>query len=92
MSGSELIKKYMARKSTFGKLVEIVFVEKETEKSVWIRGRRIAKRSSYENYFDTFDEAKEFLTKYAESTLNSARRRLELAQGFAGNVKGLKEI
>ena len=43
------------------------------------------------NYFDNFLEAKEFLTEQAEENLKIARLRLQQAQGFAGNVKGLKE-
>ncbi len=85
-----MITKYKTRKATFGKLIEPVQVQKETEASVWIDGRRIAKRTQYDNYFDSFDEAKAFLTEYAENMLNSSRRSLERAQGFAGNVKGLK--
>jgi hypothetical protein len=88
--GEEMITKYKATKCTWGKMIEPVQVEKETASSVWINGRRNAKRTSYENYFDTWEEAKEFLTEYAENMLATARRSLETAQGFAGNVKGLK--
>ena len=82
--------KFLVRKVTWGRLIELVEVEKETEASVWIEGRRSAKRSSYENYFDTFDEAKAFLTEYAEQILTNARKSLEHAQEFAGNVRGLR--
>ncbi|MEW8048955.1 MAG: hypothetical protein AB2792_20095 [Candidatus Thiodiazotropha sp.] len=86
-----MITKYLARRSAFGKLIEPVQVEKETDKSVWINGRRSAKRSDYENYFDSFDDAKAYMTKYAEDALAAARRRLEEVQRFAGNVKDLRE-
>lgn len=85
-----MITKYKAYKRTWGTTIEPVQVEKETVSSIWIDGRRSAKRSSYENYFDTWDEAKEFLTEYANSVLATARRSLETAHGFAGNVRGLK--
>ena len=86
-----MIKKYLTRRSSFGRMIETIQVEKESEKSVWIDGRRCAKRSGFDNYFDSFDEAKEFLTEYADNRLDIARRNLQLAQSFAGNVKGLKE-
>jgi hypothetical protein len=70
--------------------IEAVEVEKETEACVWIRGRRIAKRSSYERYFDTWAEAKADLMQRAEEAIAHARRSLERANGYLGNVKGMK--
>ena len=70
--------------------IEKVEIEKETDKSVWIDGRRHAKESSNEKYTDDFDEAKLFLLEIAERKLRSARLSLQNAQGFYGNVKGLK--
>ena len=85
-----MITKYKACRRAWGNLIEPVQVEKETESRVWIDGRRRAKRSGFDNYFDTWDEAKEFMTEYAEKKLDRARRDLEAAQGLAGNVRGLK--
>ncbi len=66
-------------------------IDKETEKSVWIDGRRNAKRSDWYNYFDTWGEARDFLMGKAEEKLRTARLMLQNAQGYMGNVKGLKE-
>ena len=41
--------------------VEKVEIEKETESSVWIKGRREAKETQYHAFFNTFQEAKDFL-------------------------------
>lgn len=71
-------------------LIGVVEIERETESSVWIDGRRSAKISRYEVYHDSWDQAKEYLMIKAERGLDSARRRLETAQGHYGNVKGLK--
>lgn len=67
-----------------------VEVERESDSSVWIKGRRNNKRSTYENYFDSWDEAKAYLLEKAESKAASCRRQLEYANGILGNIKGLK--
>ncbi len=71
--------------------IKPVEIERETDASVFIKGRRRAKRSSCESYFDTWEEAKAHLMSVAESKLNSARRELERCQGYYGNIKGLKK-
>lgn len=81
--------------------IEAVQVERETAAAVWIKSwtfkgagtgpeRRHNKRSTYENYFDTWDEAKAFLLDAAEQQVVNARGRLERATGHLGNVKGMK--
>lgn len=92
------IVKYLTSK--FGRdPIEAVEVERETESSVWVvdtwrgeRGntRRHAKRSDWDNYFDTWEEAKAFLMAQAEAKVTAARRALDSANGELGNVKGLK--
>lgn len=85
-----MIAKYLAYRRTWGVKIEQIEVERETEKFVWIDGRRNAKKSEYENYFDSFDDAKKFLMDYADDRLRKARLVLQNEQGFKGNVKGLK--
>jgi len=83
------MKKYLAR--PYGKLIWPVEVERETEKCVWIGGRRSAKRTSRVGYFDTFKDAKAFLLRMATHDYEIARYyRLERCRAFIGNVKGLK--
>lgn len=77
--------------------IEVVECERETDLCVWVKqgfkneARRSNKRSSYENYFDSFQEAKDFLIAQGDSQVRHARRRLEEAQSYLGNAKGLKE-
>lgn len=85
-----MITKYMTGWFAKGELIKKIEVEKETEKSVIIDGRRNAKFSEHAQYHESFDEAKAFLMQKAEARLTKARRSLEDAQGFYGNVKGLK--
>lgn len=73
------------------KLIEPIEIEKSTASSVWINGRRNAKRTEYHNYFDTWADAHTYLLKKAEQSVESCRRHLEVEKGALGNIKGLRE-
>lgn len=66
--------------------IEEVEVERETDQCVWIKRYgdkkpcRTNKRSSYENYFDTFEEARGYLYNKAKSRLMAAQAELEEAE------------
>ena len=65
---------------------------KETASYVWLKatyGVHTKKRKDGD-VFSTWAEAHTALTRRAELKLSHARRQLELAQGFAGNVRGMK--
>jgi len=69
-----------------------VTVDRVTVSSVWINGKRRGRRSDeWDNYFDTFNEAKQFLQVISGRRLVSARLELQKAQGFAGNVQGIRD-
>lgn len=72
-------------------LIEEVTIDRETESSVWIDGRRNAKESSWYNFFDTWEAAHAFLICNTESEVLNCRRNLEVASGKLGNIKGLKK-
>ena len=67
---------------------------KETAEFVWLKGLHCAnvsdKKGKAGDVFDTWAEAHAELTRRAEASLIKARRVLEQAQGFAGNVRGMK--
>jgi hypothetical protein len=68
---------------------------KETASYVWLKGLYYGDDGTHRkkkdvDVFDTWTEAHAELTRRAEAKLASARRRLEAAQGFAGNVRGMK--
>lgn len=67
-----------------------VEVERATEQCVWINGRRNAKISDYDNYFETWEEAQAWLIEHCESAVVHARNQLATANGLLGNAKGLK--
>jgi len=56
-----------------------------------IRIVREKKDSEWAQWHTTWEDAHNHLFKKAESRLNSARLRLQKAQGALGNVKGLKK-
>lgn len=60
-------------------LIKQVEVERETDVSIWVN-----------NYWDTWEDARDFLMKQAEMKLADARRGLQVAQSEYENVKGLK--
>ena len=71
--------------------IEEVEIDKETEHFVYIGKDRAAKRSVYENYFDSWSEAKEALLERQKTRCDSLRLFLERANGIMGNIKGLKQ-
>lgn len=77
---------------TYGGYNQIIPVEVEraSESSVWINGRRVARHSGGAAYFDTWDAAHAHLLGAAELNLTHARNQLNQAQGVHGNIKGLK--
>ena len=59
--------------------IEKIEVERESKDSIWINGRRNAKRAGYENHFKTFEEAKNWLIQVAEDEKNKFERDLDQA-------------
>lgn len=86
-----MVKKYVAR-SGYPTGINRIDVERETASSVWVHGRRNAKRSSYDNYFNTWEDAHGFLLETAEHELALAQLRLDAARSKLELVKSLKPI
>lgn len=77
-------------KSGFNK-IEKVSIVRETGGSVFVlNGYGQECRSPKLGYFNTWNDAHEFLTAKATKNVNEARRHLELANATLGNIKGLK--
>ncbi len=69
-----------------------IYIERETEKSVFFSGgRRQAKISEFEIFHNTWEDARNYLKQKAKDKLASARLQLQDAQGHYGNIKGLKK-
>lgn len=83
-----LVEKYSAK-------IRAYACSKEDANYVWldnywrVGNTQQLKRES--QVFDTWAEAHAELARRAEEKLNQARLQLQQAQGFAGNVRGMKE-
>ena len=72
--------------------IKVVEVVRESEKSVWLSpGNKVLKRTSYTNYFDTWEEAHKALLEHAKSHVNATRAMLGRENGMLGNIKGMKK-
>lgn len=85
----------MIKYRTYFDKIETVEVVRETAASVYVGekmgGRREAKRSSFYNYFDTWQEAHEFLVLRAEIAVSGAQSRLEAEERRFRQIRGMKE-
>lgn len=90
--------KYRAS-SSWGRGIEAFEVVKETEKQIvyvsdWCGKRtenRVAKASSYNMWFDTWEEAHAYLVEKANNNVERLRLQLERAKGEAGQIRGMKK-
>lgn len=83
-----MIEKWVTR--PWGERIMSELVERETDTSVFIGGRRNTKITAYRAYHDTWDQAHAYLLEGAERELAQARRALEVAQTRRDNIKGMK--
>jgi hypothetical protein len=86
------MKKYKARLSRRwncdAKITEVE-VERETDASVWIDGRRSKKESEYETYFDSFEQAKTALLDRQQSRIYGLRAQLDNAAIVLNEIAAL---
>ena len=54
-----------------------VEVDRKTEGSIWVAGRRKAKESDWDNYHDTWTEAQRFLVHKGIAKTNAYKKRLQ---------------
>ncbi len=66
-------------------------VERETDSSVWIKGRQRSKRTTYDCFFDSFEEAKAYLVSGARKEVEQCKSSLHYARTRLGMVESLKE-
>jgi len=65
---------------SYGQFVDAVEVERFTDSSVWIRGRRRSRASTWKNYFETRQLAWDYLIGKAQAKLDGAEARVRTAQ------------
>ena len=91
-----MIKKWKTQNGTAE--IDCVECTRETAASVWLPWRiggvaepvekKAAKEGGSCTYHDTWEDAHKYLMARAAQKVESARRQLQLAHAFEGNVKG----
>ena len=72
--------------------IKILECERETEHCIWVKGRRYLKITENERYFDTWEEAHEYILALANKKVEGVRLQLGRAKDILRNIKGLKEV
>ena len=74
----------------FGKeLITAVEVDRESEFSVWINGRRNKKQSDWERYFDKWEDAKEYLLNIYEKKVSACKNNFERESAKLSDIRAL---
>lgn len=63
-----------------------VEVEKETPSFIVIKGRTEKKRTVYDNYFSTYDEAKKYIIDRHQGIVNRLEKDLHSAKSELGKI------
>ena len=72
--------------------IDAIYFVRETNLALFnALGGKVLKRTSNVEYHDTWESAHLALTKNAERKVLAARRSLEVANSFAGDVRGMKK-
>lgn len=72
-----------------GGTIHAVNVERSTESSVWMGGRRRARTSEYEQYWETWQEAHAYLLRRVTNTVRVCRNELERAEQRMAQIKSM---
>jgi len=83
-------KKYITKGAWLNKITSVT-IDKETASSVWVDGRKKSKRSGYENYHDSFAEAKAFLMAECDDKMRQAQSQYDNAKAMKSKINELKE-
>lgn len=75
----------------WGEGIQKVVAERANENSVWIKGNRHAKVSSHNRYFETFDEAKQYLILKSQLLIESHKRSIERELSTIQKFTGMNE-
>lgn len=71
--------------------VEEIEVDRESDSSIWINSRRVAKKSNYDCYFLTIKEAKQYLMDKYQLKISHLERDLKYYQNKLEKATALPE-
>ena len=63
----------------YNELIEEILVNKVSDKTVWLNNRRVSKRSSFANYWDSKEEAKEYIIRNLNISIKNAENKIKKA-------------
>jgi hypothetical protein len=69
--------------------IQKIEIEKETDKSYWIEGRRHTKHTNSEKMFETYTEAKDFMINEQLKRIEAAKRHLTYLENDLAKIKTL---
>jgi len=81
----------MKKYRTYFNSIDVIEIEKESESSVWIDGRRRSKDSSWQQYFDNFQEAKNYLIDEKIKEIDRIAERLNSVRIELNKIEKLEE-
>lgn len=70
--------------------IEAVEVDRVTDKMVQLNGKRVARYSSHQAFFPSWEEAHAELMRLAQEKVDRTRNELEKHKSTLGNIKGMK--
>ena len=71
------------------KSIEKKQIEKETEKSYWVKGRKRAKHTNSEKMFETYAEAKDFIINQQLKRIEAVKSQLTYLENELEKIKTL---
>ena len=87
------MKKFMAVPKNFSWDIRIVpvEVERETDACIWINGRRSLKSSSYESYYNSWEDARLAIQTQAEGEIARLQDRLRQYEDALREIKNMRD-
>lgn len=80
----------MYRASFYGITVQAVDVDRISESSVWIKGRRHARITDYDGYHETFEAARDWIAKLHQNKINALQMNISYYQNLLDRAMSLK--
>ncbi len=76
----------------YGKYIERVEIQRETDASVWINGSRNGKWTDWKKYHDTWDHAKNYLIETKTAKVRNYQSQLDSAKDELSKIKKLEKL
>jgi hypothetical protein len=78
-------------KTSYYDEIKPVEVEKHTDSSVWVKGKRLSRTTEWSCYFDNFQDAKDHLVRKCRSKIEHHRQQALNYGKYWNNVLKIEE-